>query len=144
MTSGQLHVLFGDAADGVHQRDPTASTPNTGQRVPYRLERPVGIGLDDEPQLGVVAGAQLFEQLLEPLPGIGDLDIALAELVGSLLRDCPRLLLAPHDLEAVPGGRKLVPTHGQHGVDGSASFTRSPESLSMAHPARDTRHHRSP
>ena len=75
----------------------------------------MGIGLDDEPQLGVVAGAELFEQLLEPLPGIGDLDIALAKLVGSLLRDRPRLLLAPHDLEAVAGGRKLVPTHGQHG-----------------------------
>ncbi len=38
-----------------------------GDGIADRLQRPVGVGLDDDPQLGVVGRSQLLEQTGEPI-----------------------------------------------------------------------------
>src|SRR5690606_34617255 len=123
---GEVDVVLVDAPHRpVDDLDLAAFAGDLADRLPERLERPLRVGFDDDPQGGVL-GAELFEQALEPLPGGRDLLLLLADRLHPLLGDGPGFLLVLDDLEEVTGGGHVLPAHDLHGRGGTCLLDPAP------------------
>ena len=98
----------------MNDRDAAGITENLGDRFPDRFERPVGIRLHDDRQLGVLSGTEILQECGEPLRRRGHHQLFVTDLGVACSGERPGGAIVFNRLEVVTRLRNVIPAHDEH------------------------------
>ncbi len=98
----------------MHDDDAARFAVDLGHRFAYRLQRTVGVGLDDDRQFGILGSAKILEKRGEPLRRRRCDQLEVSPLPLAFGRQGSGGTIVGHRLEEVAGLGYIVPPHHEY------------------------------